>query len=435
MEKNRKNSRFWLALVIFSLTGQVAWVVENMYFNVFIYKMFNASAEAISAMVAASAAAATLTTLLIGALSDKVGKRKLFICGGYILWGITIWSFALVRTEVIGVLFPAAASAAAVGVSLTIILDCVMTFFGSSANDACFNAWLTESADSANRGAAEGVNSMMPLLAILVVFGGFMGFDLNESGSWVTIFSVIGAVVIAIGVLGFFLIEDRAVKIAENEHYFANIFYGFRPGVVKSNKTLYAGLLAFSVFNISIQIFMPYLILYYNVSLGLDNYVLIMAPAVLLAAVFTAFYGRVYDRKGFKASVAPAVTLLMVGYVLLYFCRNMVPVFIGSLLMMCGYLAGMAVFGALVRDFTPENKAGMFQGLRICSQVLIPGIIGPAIGAAVLENAQQILNDDGTYSFVPNENIFLAAFVAAVFIWFALMVVLKCQKKEKNYAG
>ena len=37
MEKNGKNSRFWLALVIFSLTGQVAWVVENMYFNVFFY--------------------------------------------------------------------------------------------------------------------------------------------------------------------------------------------------------------------------------------------------------------------------------------------------------------------------------------------------------------------------------------------------------------
>ena len=431
MEKNRKNSRFWLALVIFSLTGQVAWVVENMYFNVFIYKMFHASAEAISAMVGASAAAATLTTVLIGALSDKVGKRKLFICGGYILWGITIWSFALIRTDVIGKLFPAAASAAAVGVSLTVILDCVMTFFGSSANDACFNAWLTDSTDASNRGAAEGINAMMPLLAILAVFGGFMGFDLNESGSWVTIFTVIGGAVIVIGVLGFFLIEDRAVKTEENGRYFANILYGFRPGVVKENRTLYAGLLAFSVFNISIQIFMPYLILYYNVSLGLDNYVLIMAPAVLLAAVFTAFYGRVYDRKGFRASVAPAVGLLMAGYVLLYFFRSLVPVFAGSLLMMCGYLSGMAVFGALVRDYTPQNKAGMFQGLRICSQVLIPGIIGPAIGARVLANAEQVLNDDGTYSFVPNENIFLAAFGAAVLIWLALTLVVKYQKKEK----
>ena len=433
MEK-KKNSRFWLALVIFSLTGQVAWVVENMYFNVFIYKMFNASAEAISAMVGASAAAATVTTLLIGALSDKVGKRKLFICGGYILWGITIWSFSLVRLDVINALFPAVASAASVGVSLTIILDCVMTFFGSSANDACFNAWLTESTDSTNRGAAEGINSMMPLVSILVVFGGFMGFDLNRSESWVTIFNIIGALVVVIGVAGIFIIRDSATKIEENSHYFANIFYGFRPGVIRSNKTLYAALIAFAVFNISIQIFMPYLILYYNVSLKMDNYVLIMAPAILLAAVFTAIYGKTYDKRGFRLAVIPSIGLLMLGYVFLYCFRQTALVFIGSLLMMCGYLSSMAVFGALVRDHTPENKAGMFQGLRIFSQVLIPGIIGPAIGARVLANADKVLNDDGTYSFVPNENIFLAAFVAAMLIWIALALVFKL-KKEESHAG
>ena len=435
VEKTRKNSRFWLALVIFSLTGQIAWVVENMYFNVFIYKMFHASAEAISTMVGASAAAATITTLLIGALSDKVGKRKLFICGGYILWGITIWSFAWIRTDVINALFPAAASAAAVGVSLVIIMDCVMTFFGSSANDACFNAGLTESTDSTNRGAAEGINAMMPLLAILVVFGGFMGFDLNKSESWVTIFNIIGIAVIAIGVLGFFLIQDNTVKSEENSRYFANIFYGFRPDVVKRNLTLYASLFAFSVFNISIQTYMPYLILYYNVSLKLSNYVLIMAPAVILASVFTAVYGRRYDKVGFQKSVAPTIMLLMAGYVFLYFFKNTALVFVGSLLMMCGYLSGMAIFGAVVRDYTPENKAGMFQGLRIFSQVFIPGIVGPAIGAKVLTNAEQVLNDDGTYSFVPNENIFLAAFVAAVFVWAALALVFRLMKKEKHYAG
>lgn len=101
MEKTKRSPKFWLALIIFGLVGQVAWVVENMYFNVFIYKMFHASASAISVMVAASAVAATVTTLLIGALSDKTGKRKLFICVGYILWGISIWCFALIRTDLL----------------------------------------------------------------------------------------------------------------------------------------------------------------------------------------------------------------------------------------------------------------------------------------------------------------------------------------------
>ena len=59
----------------------------------------------------------------------------------------------------------------------------------------------------------------------------------------------------------------------------------------------------FIIFNISIQIFMPYLILYYEVSLGMADYVFIMAPAIILASVVTARWGRVYDKKGFSLSL------------------------------------------------------------------------------------------------------------------------------------
>ena len=431
MEVTKKSRKFWLSLVIFSLVGQVAWVVENMYLNVFIYKMFHASAEAISAMVAASAAAATITTLLIGALSDKVGKRKLFICMGYILWGISIWGFAAIRIDVINVLFPAAASAASVGVALVIILDCVMTFFGSSANDACFNAWLTDSTDETNRGAAEGINAMMPLVAILVVFGSFMFCNQDLPETWTLIFGSIGTVVTLLGILGFFLIEDTAVQSSENRNYFANIFYGFRPSVIGANRSLYVTLAVLALFNISISIFMPYLILYYTEALGIDNYVLIFAPAIVVAATFTGLYGKVYDRYGFQAAVIPTISLLMGGYAILYFSTHIIPVFLGSLIMMCGYLGTGAVLGAMVRDRTPEGKAGMFQGQRIINQVLIPGIIGPAIGAAVLKNAETILNDDGTTSFIPNKNIFLAAFIAGLTVWFVLIPLFRMTKKEK----
>ena len=161
MDKIKSSTtKFWVALVVFSLVGQVAWVVENMYFNVFIYKMFNASESDISLMVALSAVAATVTTLLIGALSDKLGKRKIFICGGYIIWGITILCFALIRVDVIAKLFPYA-SATAVCITLVIIFDCLMTFFGSTANDACFNAWLTDSTNSTDRKSTR-LNSSHP---------------------------------------------------------------------------------------------------------------------------------------------------------------------------------------------------------------------------------------------------------------------------------
>ena len=423
--KKKLGGKFWAAMLIFGLVGQIAWVVENMYLNVFLYKMFHASAADISLMVGASSVAATLTTLLVGAFSDKIGKRKLLICLGYLVWGISILGFAFIKVETLTPFTGSVAAAAALGVTLVIVLDCIMTFFGSAANDAAYNAWLTDSGDGDKRGKIEGFNSMMPLVAILFVFGGFMGFDLDQPESWTMIFYIIGGVVMVLGVIGFFLIEEKENLEPSKESYWKTVVYSFRLEVLKENKLLYAVLGAFAVFGISINTFMPYLILYYEKGLGMANYVLIMAPAIILAAVVTAVYGKVYDMTGFKTSVVPTVAMLMSGYVILFFSKTTALVFVGSLSMMSGYLTGMAVFGAKIRDHIPEERAGQFQGIRIIGQVLIPGIAGPAIGAWILRDAQMVLNNDGTYSFLPNANIFAGAFAVAVALCVVLALIFK----------
>ena len=84
----------------------------------------------------------------------------------------------------------------------------------------------------------------------------------------------------------------------------------------------------------------------------------------------------------------------------------------------------------MIRDYTPAGKAGMFQGLRIVGQVLIPGIVGPAIGSAVLKNAETVLNNDGTTSFLPNENIFLASLIAIVLLIPFLFII-----KKRNHSN
>ena len=316
-----------------------------------------------------------------------------------------------------------------------------MTFFGSSANDAAFNAWMTDWGDDTNRGKIEGFNSMMPLIAILVVFGSFMFFDLDQASSWIKIYLIIGIVVIIIGILGFFLMKEAPSVIEQrkmmkqNEHsygYWSTVIHGFKPSVIKENPLLYFVILSFAVFNISIQIFMPYLILYYEKGLGMDNYVLIMAPAIIVAAVVTALYGKAFDKHGFQKSSIPAILMLVIGYVILIIFRAVVPVFIGSLFMMSGYLTGMSVFGAMIRSQIPENKAGQFQGIRIIGMVLIPGIIGPSIGAAVLKNAEMIQNNDGTFSFIPNNKIFIAALAVAIVLLIVLFLIFRYMKNRQK---
>lgn len=415
--------KFWTAMILFGLIGQVAWVVENMYLNVFIYKMFHAQPADISLMVGASSVAATVTTILIGALSDRIGKRKVFMCGGYLVWGISIVAFGLVRMDVLTPICGNTLKAATLGINLVIALDCIMTFFGSAANDAAYNAWLTDEGDASNRGKIEGINAMMPLLSILLVFGGFMGFDLEQADSWTVIYIIIGAIVFLIGTLGIFLVEETNTpqkQAATKESYWQNIIYSFRISTFRENKLLYAVIGTFALFCISIQTFMPYLIVYYEKTLQMDNYVIIFAPAIVLAAIVTAIYGRLYDQLKFEKSVVPVVVMLFIGYVILLLTETTIPVFIGTVFMLSGYLSGMAVFVAKIREHIPECMAGRFQGVRIIGQVLVPGVIGSAIGAFALRNAKQIANNDGTYSFLPNKNIWVAAILTAVVLSVAL---------------
>ena len=57
-----------------------------------------------------------------------------------------------------------------------------------------------------------------------------------------------------------------------------------------------------------------------------------------------------------------------------------------------------------------------------------------AIGAWVLRDAEKIINSDGTSSFVPNADIFLAAFVALLAVWVVLVPLFKLAKKGEHHA-
>lgn len=179
---------------------------------------------------------------------------------------------------------------------------------------------------------------------------------------------------------------------------------------------------------------MPYLILYYEVSLGMADYVFIMAPAIIIAGIVTAVYGRYYDKVGFVGSIIPSLISLSAGYVVLSIFIDTVLVFVGSLLMMIGYLTGMAVFGAMIRDNTPIGKVGVFQGLRIVGQVLIPGIIGPMIGAMLLANADTIVGSDGVTNFVPNQSIFVGALAVVVLVAVCVLVLNRVIKNKSREA-
>ena len=148
-------------------------------------------------------------------------------------------------------------------------------------------------------------------------------------------------------------------------------------------------------------------------------------PALLACGMLQSIVMILVNFKIVPADSPTIATLTWIYNVAFWF----LPVFVGSLFMMSGYLTGMAVFGAEIRDLIPENRAGQFQGVRIIGQVFIPGLIGPAIGAYILRNAAEIVNSDGTVSFLPDANIFLAALVVLILL-FGILFAVRNRKRD-----
>ena len=417
-------ARTWTSLVLLGFVGQLAWTVENMYLNVFVYDTITDDPNVIATMVAVSAVAATLATLLVGALSDRVGRRRVFIAAGYVLWGGTTAAFGFLSPEAVSGLVPAA-SAVVVAAVAVVVLDAVMSLFGSGANDAAFQAWVTDSTEPANRGRVESVLAVMPLLSMLVVFGAFDG--MTRAGQWREFFVLVGAIIVVVGIVSWFLVRDRELTVRQEDGYLRSVVHGLRPSAVRENPGLYLALSAWMIWGISTQVFLPYLIIYLQRYLRIDGYAIVLAVVLLGASVVSVIGGRIVDRVGKVRFLLPAVAVYGTGLVLMAFARGMVPAILAGLVMMSGFMLVLTPVGALVRDYSPPDRAGHVQGLRMVFAILVPMLVGPFIGAAVIRGAAETYEELGVVKQVPSPLIFVAAAVVLLLI---LVPVTLLRRKE-----
>ena len=425
--------RKWLSFIIAGFVGQLAWAIENNYFNLYV---FDCTKEYIfiPIMTAASAAAATITTLLMGALSDRLGKRKAFISFGYMLWGISIILFAFLDPK--SSLNIVAGSVMASG-TMIVIMDCIMTFFGSTANDANFNAFVTDNTDTTNRGKVESVLSILPLISMIVVVALAGAFPKEGYATdWSIFFYIIGGLTVLVGISSIFLLPKDNIEPNKEEPYVKNIFYGFRPSVIKTNPILYLVFIAFSLFSIGIQVFMPYLMVYIQQVLEIKdmNFTITLGVVLIVASIITVVFGLFMDKIGKNKIIIPAIIVTVCGGIAMFFVGNMVGVMLAGTVLMSGYMIGTAVFGAKIRDYTPKKEVGLFQGVRMIFFVLIPMVTGPYIGQGVSYiNKHEYINEYGRTVVTPNAFIFLfAAIIIALTVVPTIFIIRKEKKNEQN---
>ncbi|MBQ3135964.1 MAG: MFS transporter [Clostridia bacterium] len=443
--------------------GGIAWNTENMYFNTFITNEIYADVSqaailgsmeattAVARMVALSAIAAVLTTFVMGALSDKLKNRKMFISVGYILWGMVTAMFGFISKENVAGLLNLTDEAKILGCTVwfVILMDIVMTFMGSTSNDAAFQAWVTDVTVPRQRAAVETVLSVVGTVSSFAVTG-VGSFAQAGTITYKLFFGVLGLVVTLCGVLGLFLIKDppRTLQIESSSNYWADLFYGFRPSVIKENARLYLSLVSFCVAIISFQVFYPYLLTYVQYVVIPDNggvsnilrpsviIVAVIVVALLLACIVTLLKMSA-TKKG--VCLVLGVIVMTLGFFLMSTSTGIYVILVSLLPVVLGNALVNILFGAAVKDFIPEGKAGLFQGIRMIFTVLIPMVVGPVIGdMACRSAAQTIINEAGAEVIVPAKNMFLWAGVVCVFalipLWFLIKkgFDIKGERKEKS---
>ena len=440
MNTEKLAKKNWFIIILFCFMGGIAWNTENMYFNTFITNEIYADVSqaailgsmeattAVARMVALSAIAAVVTTFIMGALSDRLKNRKLFISVGYILWGMVTAMFGFITKENVAQLFNLSDEARILGTTVwfIILMDIVMTFMGSTSNDAAFQAWVTDVTVPKQRPAVETVLSVVGTVSSFAVTG-VGSFAQAGTVSYKLFFGGLGLVVTLCGVVGLFLIKDppRTLQIQTSSNYWADLFYGFRPSVIKENARLYLALVSFCFAIVAFQVFYPYLLTYVQYVILPDNggvsnilkpSVIIMAVAVvaLLLWCIVTLLKLSTKKRGFCLVVG--VVVMTIGFFLLSTSTSIYVIILSLLPVVLGNALVNILFGAAIKDFIPEGKAGLFQGIRMIFAVMLPMVIGPVIGDMACQRAAQtIINEVGAEVIVPAKDMFLWAGVVCVF--------------------
>lgn len=450
MISEKISKKNWFIITLFCLMGGVAWNTENMYFNTFITNEIYADVSqsaiigsmeattAIARMVALSAIAAVVTTFVMGALSDRLKNRKMFISVGYILWGIVTAMFGFITKENVANLFNLTDEAKILGstVWFVILMDIVMTFMGSTSNDAAFQAWVTDVTVPKQRPIVETVLSVVGTISSLLVTG-VGSFAQAGTITYKAFFIGLGVVVTLCGVAGLFLIKDppRTQEVKVSDNYWSDLFYGFRPSVIKENSRLYLALASFCFAIVAFQVFYPYLLTYIQYVIipdngGVEN---ILKPSVIITAVIVAIITLACivtllklstKKRGF--CLVTGVIVLTVGFFLLSTSTSIYVILISIVPVVLGNSLVNILFSATVKDFIPEGKTGMFQGIRMIFAVMLPMVIGPVIGdMACQKAAQTIINEANAEVIVPAKDMFLWAGIVCVFALIPLYFLVK----------
>ena len=438
--KKTGNGRFWLLLWGLGLAGQICWNVENQWFNTFIYAKIAKDSTIVTVMVITSALVTTFSTFLFGTLSDRIGKRRMFVSIGYICWGICTILFGLTEFLVAGEVGTGSKFSVLAAV-LVILADDVMSFFGSMGNDSGYSAWSNDMTNDSNRGQIGAVLAVLPVIGTILgtIVGGML---IGDDNNYQMLFWAMGLFVIATGVLSLIWLKDAPNLVPHKEGTFWSQFSQvFRiKELLKQRELLMAcctSMLFFVPFNIYFTHMGNWLI--YRMGFTAGDMGLIEGIGLLLASLLVIPSIKLINSGKTPILTAIAIIINFIGVVYIYLTINPttvnpsnlfslpnLPLFVGVFLAGAGYVLIVQSLTMWVKELYPEEAKAQFEGIRILFFTLLPMFGGTVLGNIIVKNGSgTFVNEHGITENIPTESIYGWAALLVLFAFVPLFVAAK----------
>ena len=422
MNKQKQSSRmFWLLMWGLGLAGQLCWNMENQWFNTFVYAKIAKDSNIVTMMVITSALVTTVSTVLFGTLSDRLGTRRRFVSIGYIVWGVFTILFGMTEYLAAGSVSDGAKLSIWVAV-LVVLADDFMSFFGSMANDASFSAWTNDLTTDQNRGQVGAVLAVQPVIGTIVgtLLGGML---VGDNDNYSLLFWAMGLFVIAMGVISLLFLKDAPNLRPHKQGTFLEQFSQvFRMRGFFGNKELVLACVTTAMFFIPFNIYFVHMgnWLIYRMGFTAGDMGLVQGISLLLASLLAIPAAGFINRRKTPQLVLFAVALNLAGLCVLsafirpgtvdtaaLFSVPNLPLFASVFLAGAGYVLMVQSSTMWVKELYPAESRGQFEGMRVLFFTLIPMMIGTVIGNEIIKNgAGTIVNEHGITENIPTEDIY-----------------------------